>query len=135
MIDSFAASASRTSAPVSYDPRSNRWMLTSDFSHEVEGYTFRIASGFVFDLASVPRFVWRWIAPHELSVEAALIHDFLYRRGGWPELDECRPWKKFSRKQADDLFRAEMICRGVASWRRQLAYWAVRLFGRRAWRG
>ena len=124
-----------TTAAVVYNARTDRWTLTSDFVHDVSGYRFRITAGFTFDLASVPRVVWRVIAPYELSIEAALIHDMLYRCGGCPEPWECRPRRSFTRAEVDRLFRDEMKCRGVAAWRRELAYTAVRLFGGAAWRG
>lgn len=34
--------------------------------------------GFVTDLASIPRAMWWWEAPHESTMAPAILHDFLY---------------------------------------------------------
>lgn len=90
---------------------------------------------------------------YELSLEAPLIHDFLYMtRGGRrqtfakpgtlcqpspeePVLGRIEPPdRRYSRRQADDLFLHMMEQAGVRRWRRTLSYRAVRLFGALFWR-
>jgi hypothetical protein len=39
---------------------------------------FEVPSGFVTDLASIPRTLWWWQGPHEATMAPAIIHDFLY---------------------------------------------------------
>lgn len=39
---------------------------------------FSVPSGFVTDLASIPRALWWWQAPHESTMAPAIVHDFLY---------------------------------------------------------
>jgi hypothetical protein len=94
-----------------YDPVKEEWVV--------------IKAGFVFDLASVPRVAWWACAPFELSIVAPLAHDWLYagKLGG------------YTRKEADDFFLYLMKREGVPRWRRYIAYHAVRLFGKKHWRG
>lgn len=81
-----------------------------------------VPAGFRFDLASIPR-LFRWFCePYELSILAPLVHDFLYRNHAT------------TRAEADRLLRLIANEQGVGWWRRNLAYWAVRLFGWLAWR-
>lgn len=102
------------------------WLLVDDWTVEVDNCRVDIPAGFNFDLASVPRPFWGLIAPFDLSIEAPLLHDFLYRNhqaGG-------RTWK---RRQVDRLFRLVQKHEGVCCWRRSLSWLAVRLCGWVAW--
>lgn len=116
-------------APVSvtYSPRTKQWRLVGHQAIEDKkrGRKIVIPDGFSFDLASVPRALWSLIAPFELSILAPLVHDFLYRGN-----DE-----RYSRAEADDLFRALMEREGVPWWRRWAAYAAVVRYGAEFWRG
>lgn len=40
--------------------------------------SFSVPAGFVTDLASIPRWLWWWQAPHEGTMAPAIVHDFLY---------------------------------------------------------
>lgn len=91
-----------------------------------DGQEVQIPAGFRFDAASVPRLVWPIISPTELGVVAPLVHDWLYRTGGQQG--------RFSRRAADRIFKRHMRAEGVADWKVQAAYAAVRLFGWRSWR-
>lgn len=82
-----------------------------------------VPAGLMFDGPSVP---WwgRWaISPLGRHFEAALPHDFLYGHPGWN-----------SRKYADLVFLAGMVAAHVPKWRRQMAYRAVRIGGRRRYK-
>jgi len=76
--------------------------------------------GFHTDLASVPRPLWAFIPPYGRYIRAAIIHDYLYIKGGLP------------RRGADRVFLSLMKTDGVPFWKRTLMYAAVRGFG---WRG
>lgn len=41
-------------------------------------YKIVVPVGFVTDLASIPRALWWWQAPHEGTMAPAIIHDYLY---------------------------------------------------------
>lgn len=110
------------------------WRLESAYHYDHRGTGITVPAGFIFDLSSVPRALWWLIAPFELSVTAPLLHDFLYREAGDPSPGSIRPPRVYSRREADVLFREVMEQEGVAKWRRDLGYAAVRVFGHWAWR-
>lgn len=112
---------------MTYSPRTGEWRLVGHQVIEDHRRDRRIVipDGFTFDLASVPRALWSLIAPFELSILAPLVHDFLYRGN-----DE-----RYSRNEADDLFRDLMEREGVPWWRRWAAYAAVVRYGAEFWRG
>jgi hypothetical protein len=121
-----------------YDERRDKWVLLDEFTHTEPGFRLRVPRGFLFDLASVPRPLWAIIAPHELSVRAALVHDHLYRNAGLIIPGDAHPGeiiRRFTRFDADILFLRMMREDGVPLWRRSLAFLAVRIGGRGAWRG
>lgn len=86
-----------------------------------------VPKGFVFDGASIPRWLWSLVGSPQTGRyrDAAIIHDWLYYRGRvWPR--DYRP-----RKDADRVFYEAMRANGVGYERATLMYWAVRLFGPR----
>ena len=140
-------------AKVSYHPKDNIWFLREKYSYPDKDKKSKIIKSkiildecFYFDLASIPRFFWRIIAIHELSIEATLIHDFMYMsRGG---TRKCHKGKKikgriefkeklekfYSREEADKLFLKMMEELKVNKYRRFLSYIGVRIFGLIFWR-
>jgi Protein of unknown function (DUF1353) len=112
----------------------DRWRLEADYMYQDGDHKITVPAGFEFDLSSVPRAFWSLIAPFELSITAPLLHDFLYHYGGDPPAGAIEPPRKYTRREADDLFRRVMEQEGVPAWRRLSAYAAVRLFGGSAWR-
>lgn len=116
---------------VTYDVRARAWELVEPYPLDRPGFSLRIPAGFQFDLASIPRFFWRVIAPFELSLSAPLVHDFLYACQGHPPEGTVVPPRTFTRLESDRLFLVLMRLEGVPLWRRWLAYCAVRLFGPR----
>lgn len=104
------------------------WRLLEPYRAEVElpdgsVFEFWIKAGFVFDGASIPRFLWR-LCGHPLEaprIAAALIHDWLYRA------------HLTDRKTADDIFNA--ICKdiGMTCLRTGPEWAALRVFGGIAW--
>lgn len=123
------------SALVSYDPHRATWTVQRRMAILCEHHRFIIPKGFETDLSSIPRWLWWLIAPFELSVEAPLVHDWLYRHGGKPYHNRS-PYAKrrqYTRADADRFLYTIAAHEGVWWWRRWLAYNAVRLFGARAW--
>jgi hypothetical protein len=110
------------------------WRLEAEFWFPDEGRVITVPKGFLFDLSSVPRFLWWLIAPFELSVVAPLIHDFLYRYGGKPPAGSIEPPHEYTRAEVDRVFSHIMKAEKVAPWRRVFGYAAVRIFGFWAWR-
>lgn len=104
-----------------YDVKVDKWILLEDYQYK----DIMITAGFLTDLASIPRILWNIIAPFELSTEAPVVHDFLYRNGGLG---------KYTREQADQIFLELMAKEGVVWWKRHVAYRAVRLFAWGSWK-
>lgn len=107
---------------VDYDVDAGTWLLLEDWSGRINGWSGEIPAGFRYDLSSIPRLLWPLIGPHELSVVAPLIHDWLYRT------------QTVTRRNADRVFRLTMRDQGVGPCRRKAAWLAVRVFGWAAWR-
>jgi hypothetical protein len=118
---------------ITYLTEKKLWRLEQDYSYRDGDYAITVPSGFEFDLASVPRFIWWLIGPFDLSIAAPLVHDFLYRFRGAPPQGCIDPRRTYTRSQADLLFRTIMKEEGVWWWRRAAAYRAVRWFGGAAW--
>lgn len=114
---------------VTYSVERRLWTLVDDYVISFEKWWFRIPSGFVCDLANVPRLLWWVIGPHELGLVAPLIHDALYRyRGALPLGWTLDGWT-CDRKEADVIFHRMMLADHVPAWKARLAYRAVRIFG------
>lgn len=123
-----------------YDVRGNSWILTSDCVYTTDdGWTITAKKDFVFDLASVPRFLWAIISSFDLSLIAPLYHDLLYRNGGRLPDGQLSPVKnppyRFTRKEADRILYELMKKAQVPWWKREAAYRAVRTFSGFAWKG
>ncbi len=85
-------------------------------------FTLIVAQGLRSDLASVPNGLLWLCDPIGKHQRAALFHDAAYR---------THPCSRFT---ADAMFRAIMEHDGVSWWRAMLMYYAVRLFGSKAWK-
>ncbi|AFY56034.1 Protein of unknown function (DUF1353) [Rivularia sp. PCC 7116] len=132
-------------AKVSYIPEEDAWTLEEEYCYEdkIKGTKIILHKGFSFDLSSIPRFLWIICGTHELSLEAPLIHDFMYMSKGGkkmyfnqkPILGNIETKEIFySRKEADKLFRKMMQEAGVSKWRGLFGYMGVRLFGGMYWK-
>lgn len=79
-----------------------------------------VPRGFETDFASIPRSMGWLYPPDGPWAIAAVVHDWLYRRGSG-----------VSRYYADSTFMALMECLGVPYCRRNVIYHSVRFFGGR----
>jgi hypothetical protein len=104
------------------DGRDYRVVQEFDFASEVAEWIIRVPAGFITDFASVPRFFWRVLPPTGQYGKAAVIHDYLYRTHG------------ASKALADQVFLEASTVLGVPVWKRHAMYYAVKLFGGRAYR-
>ena len=100
------------------------------YREKATGLRIRVDVGFVTDFASIPRFARVLIPKLGRYNKAAVIHDAIYQ-GSFSTTGPSWVW---DRKDADDAFLAGMVALGVASWKRRLMYWAVRIGGWAAWR-
>ena len=111
----------------------NTWVIQRRFRYYVgeldSDEIVDVPIGFQTDFASVPP-IFRPLVPKWGKYgKAALVHDYCY----W---EQSFAWDlNFTRRRADEIFREAMAVLGVASWRKFLMFWAVRLFAGRAWTG
>lgn len=106
----------------------NEYRLETDLTIELSNkQVICIEKGYVWDLASVPRFLW-WLMPPDSDAEIAfLIHDYLYEN------------RIISKEFADKemlIWSIVLNGRKLLSLRNidnSLRYYAVKWFGRKAW--
>ena len=97
--------------------------------------TITVPTGFVTDLASVPRAMWAFIAPFDVA-RAAIIHDLLYktiRQYRWKMKDkEDANLIAKAKKASDKVFYHAMkdADPSVPSWKIYASWKAVVLFGK-----
>ena len=96
--------------------------------------TIKVPTGFVTDLASVPRALWWAIAPFDVA-RAAIIHDLLYksiRQYRWIMKDkEDKELIKQAKIASDKVFKLAMEDADpkIAGWKIYSSWKAVDLFG------
>ena len=96
--------------------------------------TIKVPTGFVTDLASVPRALWWAIAPFDVA-RAAIIHDLLYksiRQYRWKMKDkEDKELIKKAKIASDKVFKLAMEDADpkIAGWKIYSSWKAVDLFG------
>ena len=125
------------------------WRLDAPYrvEYEMDGERYRLTvpAGFLYDGASVPRFVWSILAADKLH-KASVPHDFAYEVGGvmplgsWQWIDERGVWRDvphdMTRKHSDRLLRLmarkddEGPRTGAGA---RAAYRGVRWFGGSSW--
>lgn len=93
---------------------------------------YTAVAGTRWDGASIPRIARVLFDRVELGAIAALTHDGFYRGAGTFAFGIAS--RTLNRAQADRLFREQMETDGVARWKREAAYRAVRWFGASSWR-
>ena len=102
--------------------------LLEPFSYDVgsegSGETITVPAGFESDFASIPRLFWRIEPPLGRSGKAAVIHDYLYVTKGLG---------RYTREQADQIFRQALGVLGVPPIKRDLMFRAVRIGGGGGW--
>jgi hypothetical protein len=84
-------------------------LLSALVYHTKAGVIITVPKGFITDFAS-------WIKQTGRYIEAAVIHDYLYRT-------------QAGRKYADKIFKEVMTRGGCTRFRINLMYYGVRLFG------
>ena len=107
--------------------------ITKSYGHDTRQLVFdysifnvTIKKGLVFDGASFPKCLYRWLQPFDPEFEsAAVVHDAIYT--GWTEYDNRGVY--LTRKRADDLLVLILKENGVHRSKRGVIYAGVRLFG------
>lgn len=99
-----------------------KWKISKSVTIELStGEVITIPEGYVYDMSSVPRFLWSIISPFNDGLFGTLIHDYLYVT------------KIVSRKTADDEYLFWNKITYPNKFDNYLRYIAVRLFGWIVW--
>ena len=101
-----------------------RYRLSKDWLVRTPYGDFTVPKGMITDGASIPRFLWRICgSPFDSPrIVAAIIHDHLYST------------HHRDRKTADIIYRDMQLSLGIPAWKAYIEYWALRRFGKAAWR-
>lgn len=110
------------------------WEIAEDFKFKIAGTDFVIPQGFVFDGASVPKFLATWLSPVGVLLVGGLVHDYAYKYQRLLK-QNGEPTDIMTQKQADIIFRDINIEQNGFHLLNYLAYWALRIGGFVAWNG
>lgn len=109
------------------------WEISKDWQFTVNGENYVIPKGFVFDGASVPKFLATWLSPVGILLIGGLVHDYVYKYTVLLKKDKQSTSEVFTQKKADQLFRDINIEQNGIHFLNYLAYYALRLGGFLAW--
>jgi len=111
-----------TTTQLSTDPAI--FMVAHPLSYKTDNGENKIVvpTGFITDLASIPRYLWWWESPHEGTLAPAIIHDYLY-------------WEQSCKKdEADAVMYLAMQEVGLSKFKIEAIYLGVRTpLAQKAW--
>ena len=116
-------------------PSGKRFRVHYEFTYlwKREYIEINVPAGFETDFASIPR-IFRILIPKLGKYnKAGVVHDWIYQNYRIYKVPGYQSFI-FNRELADQCFRDAMRDLGVAPWKRNLMYWAVRVGGWMAWR-
>ena len=112
---------------------SRKWVIVKDYHYRINGQDLVIPVGFIFDGASVPKFLHAWLSPMGVLLVGGLIHDYGYKY----QTLLCKGKKKSigtkTQKELDIIFRDVNIIQNGFRLINYLAYYGLKLGGFAAW--
>ena len=112
---------------------SRKWEIVSDYHYKINGKDLVIPAGFIFDGASVPKFLHTWLSPMGVLLVGGLIHDYGYKY----QTLLCKGKKKSigvkTQKELDIIFRDVNIIQNGFRLINYLAYYGLKFGGFAAW--
>jgi hypothetical protein len=112
-----------------------QWEISKDWHFELNGQKYVIPKGFVFDGASVPKFLASWLSPVGILLLGGLVHDFIYKYEVLMKKGKKETSEPMNQKKADQLFRDINIEQNGIHVLNYAAYYALRIGGFVAWNG
>lgn len=109
------------------------WEISKDWSFSLNGENYVIPKGFVFDGASVPKFLASWLSPTGVLLIGGLVHDYAYKYTVFMKKGKKETTVPMTQKEADQIFRDINIEQNGFHFLNYLAYWALRIGGFVAW--
>ena len=111
------------------------WEIAKDWYFSVNGENYVIPKGFVFDGASVPKFLASWLSPTGVLLVGGLVHDYAYKYTVLLKKGKKGASAPMTQNEADQLFRDINIEQNGFHLLNKLAYWALVIGGFVAWNG
>ena len=111
------------------------WEIAKDFEYELNGNKYVIPAGFIFDGASIPKFLRTFFSPVGVLLIGGLVHDYMYKYSACKPADKKGQLLLVDQKKADQIFRDINIEVNGFYFMNYLAYWSLRLGGFVAWNG
>ena len=110
-----------------------KWVIVKDYHYRIDGENLVIPIGFIFDGASVPKFLHAWLSPMGVLLVGGLIHDYGYKY----QTLLCKGKKKSigtkTQKELDIIFRDVNIIQNGFRLINYLAYYGLKFGGFAAW--
>ena len=114
---------------------SRTWEIVKDYHFTIRGEEYIIPKGFVFDGASVPKFLASFLSPVGVLLIGGLVHDYAYKYTVLLKKGGKETTEPMTQKEADIIFRDINIEQNGFHLMNYLAYWALRIGGFVAWNG
>jgi hypothetical protein len=118
--------SSFTNALILKKKKKREWEVMQEFTYEVgnlgSGEKITVPTGFVSDLATVPRIFWAVFPPDSTYSQAAVLHDWICKHKGRVE-------RNYDYKQASYIFYESMLVLDVSKITANIMYYGVLIFG------
>jgi hypothetical protein len=111
-----------------------KWEITKDFHYTVNSAELIIPAGFIFNGASVPKFLRTWVSPVGVLLVGGLIHDYGYMYQTLLRKNKKDSIGVKSQKDMDIIFRDVNILINGFRVLNYIAYYLLRLGGFVMWR-
>ena len=111
------------------------WEITKDWKYNIDGKEYVIPAGFIFDCASIPKFLRTFFSPVGVLLMGLLVHDYAYTYQTLLMKNKKDTLCVISQKSSDELFRDININVNGFYLMNYLAYWSLRIGGFVAWNG
>ena len=111
------------------------WEITKDWKYKLNGNDYVVPAGFVFDGASIPKFLRTFFSPVGVLLVGGLVHDYMYKYACMKRTDTKGSLLVVDQKKADEIFRDINIEVNGFYFMNYLAYWSLRIGGFVAWNG
>ena len=109
------------------------WEVADDWAFKINGQWYIIPQGFVFDGASIPKFLHTLLSPTGVLLMGGLVHDYAYKYATLLKSGKKKTMGTITQKKADEIFRDINIEQNGFHLLNKLAYWALRIGGFVAW--
>ena len=109
------------------------WEVADDWAFKIGSTWYVIPQGFIFDGASIPKFLHTWLSPTGVLLMGGLVHDYAYKYATLLKSGKKKTMGTITQKKADEIFRDINIEQNGFHLLNKLAYWALRIGGFVAW--